>query len=294
MSTGQVLSGMEKGNNLMGMLSGLVGMIMQPLMQPLIQMFDKVTGDPGAVRDTSAKWQEMSAQLRAIGDFQAQVASQVSAEWTGDAQQAFQSTINQLVDAVDEFAGQMDDTAAFLDQAATMAEDAEQMVEGIIRQLIEWAVTQLAAMLAMSGLSFGATLAAGKAAAAAQTATGASQIVQILTQVAKIFDQITKLLEMLKSAKGEQLAVVGSMARGRVIEPVVSARTVGGTAGNTGDTLTTAGSDLLRGRTEVTAPHRYGDPAAAGSLGDATRRLADVVDDITETIGQVTPAARGR
>lgn len=213
-------SGLEKGNMMTGVLGGLVGMIMKPLMQPLLQMFDKVVGDPGAVRDTSAKWREMSEMLRAVADFEAQITNQVSAEWAGDSQQAFHTAISQLLDAVDEIAGQMDDTSEFLNQAADGIEQAEQLVQGIIQQLVEWAMTQLAAMLAMSGLSFGATLAAGKAAAAAQTAVGSSRIVQVLTQITQVLQQLSELLKLLKTAKGIWDQVVTSMGDEKRPEPV--------------------------------------------------------------------------
>lgn len=303
MGAGEVLSAWDKINSWMAPLSGAVDAILRPLVQPLADQFDSITGDSEAVRSTAEKWRDMSAKLKAVGDFEAQVVSQVSSEWSGEAQQAFRATVEQLLEAIDDMAGQMTDTAEFLDDAAMEVETAEKLVEDIIRELIEWALISLAAGAVLSLVTFGASAAAGAAVAAAKAATAGSRIAVILTKVAAALTKLAEALRWLKTAKGFTPFVIKRMITSQVIKPVVRAGT-----GLTGDPVGSAGNDIVHGLagiaadeyddqvdgdTGVQTPLRDDLDDVVGPVADGTRGPAQAVDGVTDEVDDLIPSFPG-
>lgn len=299
MGAGEVLSVWDKINGWMSPLAGAVDAILRPLVQPLADQFDTITGNAESVRGTAEKWREMARKVRAVGDFQASLASGTTPGWQGESQEAFQGLISQLVGEIEAMGQQFDDVGEFLDDAAMEVEIAEQAVEDIIRELIEWALLSLAVGVALAVVSFGVSAAAGAAAAAAKAAVAGSKIAMILAKVAQALAALSKALKALKAMKGLQ----GMVARGLLVKPLVQPLTglsanpvgsvadtvIGGLSGIAADEY----DDQVAGDDRVQTPLRDGLDDVVGPVADATRGPAEAVDDVTEEIDDRVPSFPG-
>jgi len=303
MSASEAMSVWDKINSWMAPLSGVIDAIMRPLVQPLADQFDSITGDSEAVRGTSEKWRQMAQKLRAVGEFEAQVVRRVSGDWSGDASDAFQSMIAKLLDEIEEMASSMDDTAEFLDDAAMEVETAEQAVEDIIRELIEWALITLAVSAGLSLVTFGASAAAGAAAAAAKAAAAGSRIAMILAKVAKALQTLATLLKTLRTAKGVQFTVARFLVKSYAIKPVVKAAT-----GLTGDPIGVPANgvvknlagiaadeydDQVSGDDHMQTPLRDAIDDYVGPAADHTGGASEAVDPLLEELDDLVPSFPG-
>jgi WXG100 family type VII secretion target len=303
MGAGEVLGVWDKINSWMSPLSGAVDAILRPLVQPLADQFDSITGDSEAVRSTAERWRDMAAKTRAIGQFQASISQGTAGSWQGEAADAFQATVAELVAEIESMGEQFDDVAEFLDDAAMEVETAEQAVEDIIRELIEWALLSLAVGAALSIVTVGASAAAGAAAAAARAAVAGSRIATVVAKVAKALSALAKALKALKKMKGLEGFVARALVKKVVLKPVVSAGT-GLTADPVGagrDALVGGLSDIaadeyddqVAGDDGVQTPLRDGLDEPIGPLADATRGPAEAIDDLTREIDERTPSFPG-
>jgi uncharacterized protein YukE len=299
----EVVSVWDKINSWMAPLSGMVDNLMRPLVQPLADQFDSITGDSESVKATAEKWRAMADKVKALGEFQTSIATTVAGSWDGQSSEAFQQTVAKLVDEIEAMESHFDDVAEFLDDAAMEVKVAEDAVEAIIRELIEWALLTLAVSAALSIVTLGASAVAGAGAAAARAAVAGSKIATILTKVAQALEALAKALKALKAMKGLQGFAARALVKTVVLKPVVSAGT-----GLTGSPLSGAGNALVNGLRDI-AVDEYDDqvngengiqtPArddlddVMGPVADGTRGGAEAVDGITKEVDDAVPSLPG-
>ena len=279
MGASDVVSIWDKINDWMAPRAGPIDALMRPLVQPLAEQFDFITGDSEEVRSVADRWRANADKVRAIGEFQDRTARTLGGQWSGEAAEAFAALVAQLSRDIDAIAASMDDTAEFLDDAAMEIELAEQAVEDIIRELIEWALLSLAVSAALSLVTLGASAAAGAAAAAARAAVAGSRIATVLTKVAQALNALTQALRAIKAAKlGSKLWFVKKAIKAILLKPIVSAAT-GLTGSPVGETL----EDLETGLAGIAADEyddrRAGDDGPRTPLRD---RLGDVIDPLAD------------
>jgi hypothetical protein len=183
---------------------------------------------------------------------------------------------------------------------------AEELVAGIIRELIEWALLTLAVNAALSLVTLGASAVAGAAAAAAEAAVAYSRIASVLTKVAQALARIAQLLKAVKAMKffsAEGLVFKTILVKGMLLKPVVSAGTglTGSPLEVAGDTLRDAAriaadevDDVLDDRTDVQTPWRE-------RIHDGAERVAPIIDtpggrrvsDVVDRVDELLPAPPG-
>ncbi|MFG2861878.1 WXG100 family type VII secretion target [Streptomyces sioyaensis] len=191
----------NKVNDWMSGMSDIVDEIMRPLVEPLADQLECVTGDPETLKEAAKLWRDKAADLRDVVADQRRDRADLAHEWTGEAAEAFQNNLAELETAMEAEAHDMDETANVLDQAADQAQMAQEMVEAVIRELIEWALITLAAAVALTVVTAGLSWAAETAAAATEASIATSRIASLVNRLAKELKALANILKMLKQAK---------------------------------------------------------------------------------------------
>lgn len=142
-ATGAV-SAYNKVNDWMSGFDSAVDAIMRPLVEPLAEHLEAVTGDDEGLQEAAKLWREQARDLRDLIADQRRDRADLAHEWTGEAADAFQGHLAEMEAALEQEAADMDAVADVLEQAGSRAKLAEQVVETLIRELIEWAIIELA------------------------------------------------------------------------------------------------------------------------------------------------------
>ncbi|MFF2628228.1 WXG100 family type VII secretion target [Kitasatospora griseola] len=188
-----------KINDWMTPLGSVIDEIMRPLVEPLAEPLEFVTGDPEGLEAAAQLWQKQAEQLREVIADQRRDRAALAGEWQGAASEAFQRELAEYEQALEDEAEDMAGTAELLTEAAAEARMAQDLVETIIRELIEWAIITLAASLAFSVITAGISLAAEAAAAAAEGAIASARIANLVRKLAGALKKIADAMKALKA-----------------------------------------------------------------------------------------------
>ncbi|MFD3420558.1 WXG100 family type VII secretion target [Streptomyces decoyicus] len=191
----------NKVNDWMSGMSGLVDEIMRPLVEPLADQLEFVTGDPETLKEAAKLWRDKAADLRDIVADQRRDRADLAHEWTGEAAEALQGYLAELETAMEAEADDMDKTADVLEGAAEQAQFAQEMVEAIIQELIEWALITLAAALALTVVTAGLSWAGEAAMAATEASVATSRIAEVVYKLGSNLKSLSNILKLLKRAK---------------------------------------------------------------------------------------------
>ncbi|WP_441246700.1 WXG100 family type VII secretion target [Kitasatospora sp. McL0602] len=189
-----------KVNEWMSPMGSLIDEIMRPLVEPLAEPLEFVTGDPEGLAEVAVLWRRQAQQLRETVADQRRDRSGLSHDWQGAAADHFQQELAEYEEALEAEADDLDATADLLDEAAAQCRVAQDLVETVIRELIEWALVTLAASLAFSVVTAGISLAAEAAAAAAESTVAATRIASLVRKLASALKKIEEALKALKAA----------------------------------------------------------------------------------------------
>ncbi|GAA2108279.1 hypothetical protein GCM10009759_48110 [Kitasatospora saccharophila] len=188
-----------KINNWMSPLGSVVDGIMRPLVEPLAEPLEFVTGDPEGLEDAARLWQRQAEQLRELIADQRRDRAALAGEWEGAAADALQAELAELEQALEAEAADMEGTAELLTEAAAESRMAQDLVETVIRELIEWAIITFAASLAFSVITAGVSLAAEAAAAAAEGSIASARIANLVRKLASALKKIADAMKALKA-----------------------------------------------------------------------------------------------
>jgi WXG100 family type VII secretion target len=277
-----VLSIWDKVSSWMGGMDAAIDALMRPLVSPLADMFDWLTGDSEAVRTTAERWRVLSHKVEALIAFHEQVVRTMPAGWQGPAADAYLRSMRDLLKGLEEMSRELGDTAEFLDDAAMEVEAAEQLVETIIRELIEWALLSLAVSAALAIVTLGASAVAGAGAAAAQAAVAGTRIARVLTQVASALQRFAQLMQTIKAMSiftTEGFLIKQLLVKGVILRPVVSNLT-----GITASPISEGGKSLLQSGRDILADE-FDDRRSGGDRVQTP--LRDVVDDFVHPVADV-------
>ncbi|MFH8407434.1 WXG100 family type VII secretion target [Streptomyces sp. NPDC018019] len=195
------LSAYNKVNDWMSGFDSAVDAIMRPLVEPLAEHLECVTGDDEGIQEAAKLWREQATELRNLIADQRRDRADLAHEWTGQAADAFQGHLAEMEAALEQEAADMDAVADVLEQAGERAKLAEQVVETLIRELIEWAIIELAVALATSIITVGASAAAAAATAVAQAGIVSTRIARVLEELATELRAFVNIIKLLKKAK---------------------------------------------------------------------------------------------
>ncbi|MFJ8042673.1 WXG100 family type VII secretion target [Kitasatospora sp. NPDC096147] len=187
-----------KIDNWLSPMGSVVDAIMRPIVEPFAEMLEFVTGDPEGIEAAARLWKEQAEALREVIADQRRDRAALANDWEGEAADRLQRELAEYETALEEEADDMENTAAHLQEAAEQCRIAQDLVETVIRELIEWAIITFAASLAFSVLTAGISLAAEAAAAAAEGAIASARIAML---VRKLATALTKVADAMKAIK---------------------------------------------------------------------------------------------
>ncbi|MFZ3597325.1 WXG100 family type VII secretion target [Streptomyces sp. BH104] len=195
---GAAVDAYSKVNDWMSPLSGLLDDLMRPVVEPLAEPLEFVTGDPEGLQEAADLWKRQAGELRDVVADQRRDRQDLAHEWSGEAADAFMQQLAELEAEFEAEAADMDGTAELLQEAADECRVIQDMVESVIRELIEWAIITLAASAAFAALTAGVSAAAGTAAAAAEGSLAATRIASLVTRLARALQKIANAMRELQ------------------------------------------------------------------------------------------------
>ncbi|GAA4995121.1 WXG100 family type VII secretion target [Kitasatospora paranensis] len=196
---GGAVDAYTKVNQWMSPMGSVIDEIMRPIVEPLAEPLEFVTGDPEGLTAAAGLWRRQAAALREVVADQRRDRAGLAHDWQGAAADAFQRELAEYETALEDEADDMDATAELLDEAAAESRMAQDLVETVIRELIEWALITLAASLAFSVVTAGISLAAEAAAAAAEGGIASARIASLVAKLARALKKIEDALKALKA-----------------------------------------------------------------------------------------------
>ncbi|WP_052389966.1 WXG100 family type VII secretion target [Streptomyces sp. NRRL B-24484] len=188
-----------KINQWMSPLGSVIDEIMRPIVEPLAEPLEFVTGDPEGLEAAAQLWRRQATELREVVADQRRDRAALAHDWQGEAAEAFLRELAEYETALEAEADDMDATAELLDEAAAESRMAQDLVETVIRELIEWAIITLAASLAFSVVTAGISLAAEAAAAAAEGTIASARIANLVAKLARALKKIEEAMKALKA-----------------------------------------------------------------------------------------------
>jgi len=186
--------------------------IIRPIVDFLSHPLDVVTGDPEALREKAAAWRKAAGEVQSLITVESDARSQLMRAWEGEAATAFNSELADLSTSLQQIIEHFDGTAQLLDQTATGAEQAEDLVVQIVKELIAWLICTIIVALASSWITLGASVAAGTAAGWAESAAAAGRCATVATKLAKLLRAAEAFLKrMSEFAKAYKLTKIRSV-----------------------------------------------------------------------------------
>ncbi|KQV19175.1 MULTISPECIES: WXG100 family type VII secretion target [unclassified Kitasatospora] len=189
-----------KIDNWLSPLGSVVDAILRPIVEPFAEMLEFVTGDPEGLLDAAKLWKAQAEALREVIADQRRDRAALTNDWQGEAADKLQQELAEYETALEEEADDMENTAYRLEEAAEECRVAQELVETVIRELIEWAIITFAASLAFSVITAGVSLAAEAAAAAAEGTIASARIAMLVRKLASALTKVADAMKAIKAA----------------------------------------------------------------------------------------------
>jgi WXG100 family type VII secretion target len=187
--------------------------IIKPIVEFLSHPLDVVTGDPEGLREKAAAWRKAAGEVQSIIAVESDARARLLRCWEGEASAAFDTELSQLSASLTQIIEHFEGTAEMLEQTATGAEQAEDLVVQIIKELIAWLICTIVVALASSWITLGASVAAGTAAGWAESAVAAGRCATVASKLAKLLRTaesfLKKMSEFAKAYKLTKIKQVG-------------------------------------------------------------------------------------
>ncbi|WP_405016865.1 WXG100 family type VII secretion target [Kitasatospora sp. NBC_00070] len=193
----QAANAYEKVSNWLSPASSVIDEILRPLVEPMAEWLECVTGDPEGLLAAAEVWKDRAGQVREVIADQRRDRAALQHDWQGEASDRLQAELEEFEKTLEEEADAMEQTAFELEEAAEQCRVAQELVETVIRELIEMLLISLAASLAMSVLTAGISMAAEAAVAAGEAGIASARIAGLVARLATAL----KRLEVLMKAK---------------------------------------------------------------------------------------------
>jgi uncharacterized protein YukE len=172
---------------------------------PLKQAVDLVTGDPDATSKAATTFQDIAKQTEQLAKTYDDHLRSGLQSWSGKAGDAAATKLAGFHDGIEGTATTAGHIAALLQGSSMLMKAAEDIIKGILSDLIEWlVVTWVAAQLAAPetlGASEGVAAGASAAEAAEATAKATTEVNKVRKLLTRIMDVLKKVREVLKESK---------------------------------------------------------------------------------------------
>lgn len=171
------------------------------VVSPLKQCVDLVTGDPDATGKAADGFRKIGEDTKQLAGTYDEHLHEGLRSWSGDAAQSAAKRLVDFHDGIEGTAGTAAHVASVLQASSMLMKVAEEVVKGILSDLVEWLIiTWVAALAAAVPTAGGSTAAAGAATpaeAAAGTARGASEVNKVRRLIMKIMEFLKKIKSVL-------------------------------------------------------------------------------------------------
>lgn len=186
--------------------------IVRPIVEFLSNPLDQVTGDPEGLRAKAEAWRQAATEVEGLITVEGDARAKLLAAWEGDAAKAFDTEIGELAQSLAQVVEHFNGTAEMLEQTAVGAEQAEELVVQIVKELIAWLICTIIVALASSWITFGASIAAGTAAGWAESAVAAGRCATVAQKLAKLLRAAQAFLKRMSDfAKAYKLTKIKSV-----------------------------------------------------------------------------------
>lgn len=167
----------------------------------LLTVLDRVTGDAEALHGAAVLWLEQAVAVRGISTRLRQDGVPVAGSWRGEAAQAFGTTMDAFVGALDRLASDMAATAHLLNRAGIAGGAAQDAVTGIVSDAAAWVAAELAATAVADAVTFGLATAGGALAESATLAAFLARAERISAEFAALVEELATEIAVLKAAR---------------------------------------------------------------------------------------------
>lgn len=195
--------------------AGAAYSIIKPIVEFLAHPLDAVTGDPDQLRAKADAWTKAADEVERYAQAESDARTQVLARWEGDAATAFNTQLTEINRSITEMSAHFDSTAELLKNAADGAEQSQELVEDIIKELIIWLITTILIALASSWITLGASVAAGAAAGAIEAGVAGTRAAQVGLKLANLLRKVAtflrKMSQVAKALKFSNRAAYGGI-----------------------------------------------------------------------------------
>lgn len=174
------------------------------LVTPLKQCVDLVTGDPEALGQGAERFGDLAKEIDELAQQLDELRREGLASWSGDAAVAAQQRLAEFADGVRGTAANAGHVATLLKASAMVMKVAEDVVKGILSDLVEQLVISFVAAQAAAVPTLGASEAAFAAEAPVVTAMSAARGASEVSKVARLVEKIEKVINKIEKFFGKQ------------------------------------------------------------------------------------------
>jgi WXG100 family type VII secretion target len=186
--------------------------IIKPIVEFLANPLDAVTGDPEQLRAKAEAWRKAADEVEGFAQREQTARQDLLSYWEGAAAQAFNTELAEINQSLKEMATHFDSTAELLDNSAEGAQQAQELVEDIVKELIIWLIGTILIALASSWITLGASVAAGAAAGAIEAGVAGTRAAQVALKLANLLRKVAAFLKRMSDfAKAYKITSIRSV-----------------------------------------------------------------------------------
>jgi len=192
----------EAVNKLESWYAGLPGIVQSTLHEPYTWIDDslkKVAGDPQALMNAAPHYLQYAVQVHQLAAEQLSDKAALTGHWEGEAYDAFSQSVVFIDQQLQALEAALRGMPELLESGAQACTEGANMIIDIVTSLVMFAIGILITNLALSILTFGASLAAAVAEVLAEAAVALARVASVVEKVAAVLTKIASALE--KTAK---------------------------------------------------------------------------------------------
>jgi hypothetical protein len=192
-----ILANME--NPLNGLISAGVGWLLEHV-PGISDIWDKLTGDPGAIEQIAATWENIARSLEESGNAYTSASSQIES-WSGPAKESYTQVANAYATALAGTSTEAEALSVVVKLVGGLVAGAKDVIYTIISDFVEFTVLPaILSALATSWCTFGGSVAAAITYIEIQADIAAGQITLKITHTT---EQITVISERTATVVGK-------------------------------------------------------------------------------------------
>jgi hypothetical protein len=178
-------------------LPGVVQSALRTAYEPVDDALHWVCGDPDALVSAGQTYVQLGNRTRDVSSLVRSDVTALEGSWTDEAGQAFRTRMDNACEALTAAGQTLGDTDKILTASAHAAVDAADTICDIVVSAVEFIIADFAVSAALSVLTFGASVAAGIAAAIADWAEATFEVSRVVEVIVKVLNTVEKVLTAL-------------------------------------------------------------------------------------------------